>query len=175
MGICVNAQVVNQDLLNYSFGGTYRNSNGEKLSKQDLQNYLTSYEYADYLNASRKFKNGVILTGVGVGCLATSALLINGIVREGNSLTSKYGDNSVPRDDDNLDEDTINFLGGAFYGGMLSWVFIGGGLVCTAIGVPKTFIANGKLKRVATNHNNQPSASLSVGIQQYGYGIALKF
>ena len=174
-GINANAQVANQDLLNYSFGGVYSNSKGEKISKQDLQNYLSSYEYADYLNASRKFKNGVILTGVGVGCFATTALLVNGIMKEGDAYMNKYGDDYVPRDDDSFDEDSANFLGGAFYGGMLSWVFIGGGVVCTALGVPKIFIANGKMKRMATDHNNQFRASLSFGAQQYGYGIALRF
>lgn len=175
MGLNANAQVANPDLLNYSFGGVYRNSNGEKLSKQELQNYLSSYEYADYLSASRKFKNGVILTGVGVGCFATSALLINGIMRKGDNYMNKYGDDYVPRDDDSFDDDTVDVLGSAFYGGMLSWVFIGGGVVCTAIGVPKLFIANGKLKGVATNHNNQSNMSLSFGAQQYGYGFALEF
>ena len=163
-----HAQVAHQEQLIYSFGGVFKDVSGTKLSKEDLQNYLSSYEYADYLSASRKFKNGVILTGVGIGCLASSALIVNGVMREGDRLDDTNAD-------DYFDDDHTRFLGDVFYGGMLSCVLIGGGLVCTAIGIPKTFIANGKLKKVATDHNNQPSVSLSFGVQQYGYGIALTF
>ena len=175
IGINSNAQVSNQGPLDYSFGGVYKNAKGEKISKQDLQNYLSSYEYADYLNASRKFKNGVILTGVGVGCFATTAIILNGFVREGESYKRKYGDDYVPREDDHYDDDTINVLAGGFYGGMLSVVLLGGGLVCTAIGLPKMFIANGKLNGIAKEYNSTLNTSLSFGYQQCGVGLALHF
>jgi len=165
-GLNANAQIANQEPLDYSFGGVYRNSKGERLSKEDIPNYLSSYEYADYLIASRKFKNAVILTSAGVGCYAATALLLCGTITEINRYNEK---------DEHTDQETVNVLSGAHYVGQMSGFLIIGGVVCTTIGIPKIFIANGKLKKIATNHNNQPGASFSVGAQQYGYGFTLNF
>lgn len=152
------AQVVNQGPVTYSFGGVYKNANGAKLSKQELQNYFNTYQYADYLNAARKFKNGAILTGVGVGLIGGTLLWLN--VFASKDVT-----------DDNLEE----MVSGAFYGGMISVVTLAGGALCTIIGVPKLLIANNKLKGIAGDYNNKQNLSMSFGCQQYGLGFALSF
>lgn len=175
-GFTAKAQIADRGPLSYSFGGVYTNINGEKLSKDDLQGYLNSYQYADYLAASRKFKTGVILSGVGAGCFVITGVIIGSVMNAADRYDRKYnGDEADKWSDEEFDNDTVNVLGGAFYGGISSWVFIAGGVVCTAIGVPKIFIGNNKLKKVANDYNNQPSASLSIGLQPHGFGLAYSF
>ena len=152
-----HAQIAYQEQLQYSFGGVSKDADGTKLSKEDLKNYFDAYQYSDYLNAARKFKSGAIVSGVGAGCVAAGYL---GFASLMNKMDS--------------DED-LEAVGGLIAYSGLGAVLIYGGLACVLTGIPIMLVQNHKLMDIAKDYNREQNVSLSVGMQQYGYVIALTF
>lgn len=54
-------------------------------------------------------------------------------------------------------------------------ILILGGVVLSAIGVPKLFIAHSRLNKIANNYNAQQNVSFNFGGQEHGIGLALNF
>ena len=120
-------------------------ADGKKLTNEDLAKYLDAYQYADLSTPLRKTKQGLVYTGVGVGLIATHFVLYE----FSDSVLLDYFV-TVP-------------------------CFIGG-VVFTCIGIPKFFINKSKVNKVIDNYNQKNTqATLSLGAQQYGYGLALTF
>lgn len=133
--------------IKYRSFGHYSDIYGNKLSKMDLKQVLSSYEYSDYLAAKRKMNTGFVLTGVGVGAFALSAVAINAQVEDINANIAT----------------------------MFMIPVMIGGTVCMAIGIPKTLVARHKFKAVAKEHNANNDVSLTWGPTQNGVGFALNF
>ncbi|MBR6938795.1 MAG: hypothetical protein IKH63_14640 [Prevotella sp.] len=128
--------------------GKYVDENGNKLSKDDLKQVLTAYEYSDYMAAKRKMTTGIVLTSVGVAAGAFGALSIN-------SQSNETAEGIVSL-------------------AMLPVMI--GGVVCVAIGVPKLFISGHRFRSIAKEHNsNNDDINLSLGATQNGVGFALSF
>lgn len=49
-------------------------ANGQKISNEELTNFLDSYQYADIKDPLRKTKGGLITAGVGLGLVATGVV-----------------------------------------------------------------------------------------------------
>ena len=134
--------------IKYRGFGNYSDENGNKLSKTDLKQVLTAYEYSDYLAAKRKKTTGIVLTSVGVAAEAFSAYTI------------------TTQSNETAEEFTTAIM----------YPVIVGGVICMAIGIPKLFVAGHKFRSVAKEHNsNNNDVSLSFGPTQNGVGFALTF
>lgn len=128
--------------------GKYVDENGKKLSKDDLKQVLTAYEYSDYMAAKRKKTTGIVLTSVGVAAGAFSAFTIS-----------------------SQDNETAEGLAA-----VIMYPIMVGGAVCALIGVPKLFVAGHRFRSIAKEHNaNNNDVSLSFGATQNGVGFALTF
>ena len=152
VGIQAQAQI-QSDLvpgeIKYAYLGKFKNGEGTTLSKEDLASYLGAVQYVDYVNGVKKLKSGYICTGLGV------AGLVGGYM-----LASKV--------------DTVD-AGGEFIVASTGLGMLLTGVILTAIGVPKLFIAHSRLNNVAKNYNSQQNFSLNFGGQEHGIGLALNF
>ena len=127
--------------------GKFKNEQGVKLTESELRSIFDASQYVDYEKGMKKRKTGKILTGIGIGCMVAGTGL----------WTVLYA----------MDEtDEIGYAPFA--------ALYGTGLVCTIIGIPKTIVANNKLKRLAKEYN-QTQVTSSFGIQEHGVGLAFTF
>ena len=153
IGIQAHAQIQSDVVsgeIKYTYLGKFKNVEGVTLSKEDLANCLGTVQYVDYANGVKKLKSGYICTGLGVAGLV------------GGSLLMSYASNSYD-------------LGNSIFGSFGGLTIVVGGVVLTAIGVPKLFIAHSRLKNVAKSYNSQQNVSLNFGGQEHGIGFALNF
>ena len=153
VGVQAHAQIQSDVVpgeIKYTYLGKFKNVEGVTLSKEDLANCLGTVQYVDYANGVKKLKSGYICTGLGVAGIVGGSLLSSS---SGASDSDDYG----------LSE------------GLGSIVLVVGGVVLTAIGVPKLFIAHSRLKNVAKSYNSQQNVSFNFGGQEHGIGFALNF
>lgn len=152
VGIQAQAQIQSDVVsgeIKYAYLGKFKNAEGTTLSKEDLASYLGTVQYVDYVNGVKKLKSGYICTGLGV------AGLVGGYM-----LGSRVGTLGVGED---------------FFAAFASAGVLLTGVILTAIGVPKLFIAHSRLNNVAKNYNSQQNFSLNFGGQEHGIGLALNF
>lgn len=129
----------------------YKNAAGEKIAKADITNYLDAYQYSDYKKGRSTFIAGISCVGTGIVCIAAGNLL---------------GDHANASDD--MDET----LGA----GMGALALIAPGVLLELAGLPCVFVGMGKMKKVAKKYNSgKVQPTLTMGAQQYGYGIAFNF
>lgn len=155
--LTANAQYINgsTDEIHYKSLGKIVNSNGVKLTTEDLSKIFEPNLYTDYKDASRKYKTGLLLTCVG-GALLTYSL-----------TTTTIGFISMQTEDAEM------------AGALVGVVFFIPATIVTAIGVPKLIKGKKALIGVTEEYNQslnkKTSATLSVGATSHGIGLALNF
>lgn len=129
----------------------YKNAAGEKIANADITNYLDAYLYSDYKKGKNTFIAGISCVGTGIVCIAAGKLL---------------GDHVDTSDD--MDE--------ALGASMGALALMAPGVLLELAGLPCVFVGMGKMKKVAKKYNSgQVQPTLTMGAQQYGYGIAFNF
>lgn len=154
-----NAQYVTgaNPQLSYKAMGNIVNSDGTKLSAQELEKMLSSELFTKYEEAKGKYKSGIVLTSVGTGLA---------VVGFGTAFATRF-----------ITETDENFLILDIVAGSGALMIIGG-VVLDAIGIPKWVIGKNRLKNVAkeyNQHNTAQNVSMTVGTTHNGFGLALNF
>lgn len=133
--------------IKYSALGRFKTSEGIRLSRTDLESYLSPYEYSRYETAKRKLYTGYGLAGVTAACVAYVAV---------NNTTTYVEDNPKGAQ--------------VVVAGII-------GSVCIVVGVPKIIIGRTRLNKVAKEHNrsNNQDLAFQFGGTPNGLGVTMYF
>lgn len=151
---CANLSAQTSDPVNhikYTMGG-FKDANGTKLSKDQIMGLFDQTQFSNYITASNKYKNGWILTGTGAVLLVAGAALIPNAGEIENSTTQSIS--------------IASCIAGVAVGAVLC-----------GVGIPKIVKGNLDMGSVADDYNygHRKAVSMSVGTQQYGFGLAFNF
>ena len=153
--------------LQYKAWGNIANSNGNKLTEDELRGILDSKLYTDYTDARSNFVKGRTLCLIGIPTAAYGMFLV---------YSPKTMLKFMSIFDKEIDIDSPGSQLGTIIAGCMVLTASG---VLLGIGIPKFFVGRHQIKNVVDDYNQQKgytySPSISFGAQTHGIGFAVNF
>lgn len=174
--VVANAQYRPSSLSQHLAG--FEDENGHELTDQEVFQLIGEDIYNEtYRGASKQYKTGRTLIIVGaatagaglVGTIVGAVATVNAIDQGHVTYQTKNGQRVIKNYDSTAALAAVGFAGGV--------VLLTGGVACLSAGIPLNVIGRKRLEWIANEYNHQAvsSASLRVGLTNYGAGLVLNF